>query len=149
MTPKKYKTILTNKVTKTYRKAERNTQLKIDRETKAISKNLQLEKRMGLYAKKSAFISLQDHKENFRHNTKCRLINPSKYKIGIVSKTFLKEINNKLNNHLCYNQWRSISTVIEWFRSIEKKACKFIKFDIVEFYPSTPAEILEISINFA
>ena len=39
----------------------------------------------------------------------------------IVSKTFLEEINNKLNNHLCYNQWCCTSRVTEWFRSIENK----------------------------
>ena len=73
------------------------------------------------YAEKPAFISLKDHKENFKHNTKYCLINPSKGEMGIVSKIFLEEINNKLNNHLCYNQWRSTSTVSEWFRAIENK----------------------------
>ena len=76
---------------------------------------------MERYAERPAFISLKDHKENFKHNTKCRLINPSKGEIGIVSKKLLEEINNKLNNHLCYNQWCSTSTVIEWFRDIENK----------------------------
>ena len=66
-------------------------------------------------------ISLKDRKENFKHNTKFRHINPSKGETGIVSKTFLEETNNKLNNHLCYNQWRSTPTVIEWFRAIENK----------------------------
>ena len=70
--------------------------------------------------------------------------------MGVVSKKFLEEINNKLNNYLCYNQWHSTSTVIEWFRAIEnKKISKFIKFDIAEFYPSISAELLEKSINFA
>ena len=41
--------------------------------------------------------------------------------MDIVSKTFLEEINNKLNNHLSYKQWHSTSTVIEWFRAIENK----------------------------
>ena len=74
------------------------------------------------------------HLENFKHNTKCRLINPSNGEMGIVNKTSLEEINNKLNNHLCYIQWRSTSIVIEWFRATEdkKKPCKFIKFDIAE-----------------
>ena len=150
MTPEQYKTILTNSVTRTYRKADRSTQLNIDRETKTISKTLQLEKRMERFAERPAFISLKDHKENFKHNTKCRLINPSKGEMGIVSKKLLEEINNKLNNHLCYNQSRSTSTVIEWFRAIEnKKAYKFIKFDIEEFYASISTELLERSINFA
>ena len=30
-----------------------------------------------------------------------------------------------------------------------KKNCKLIKFDIVEFYPSMSAKLLEKSINFA
>ena len=63
-----YKTILTNDVTKKYRKTERSTQLNIDREVKIISKTLELEKRMGRYAERPAFISLKDHKENFKHN---------------------------------------------------------------------------------
>ena len=113
MTPEQYKT---NNVTKTYRKAERSTQLNIDRKAKTISKILQLEKRMERYAERPAFISLKDHKENFKH----------------------------------YNQWRSTSTVIKWFRAIEnKKNCKFIKFDIAEFYPPISAKLLEKSINFA
>ena len=103
---------------------------------------------MKRYAERPAFISSQ--KENFKHNTKCRLINPSKGEMGVVSKNFLEEINNKLNNHLCYKQWRSTSIVIEWFEAIEnKKTCKFIKFDITEFYPSISAELFEKSINFA
>ena len=150
MTPESYKTILTNNVTKTYRKAERSTQLKIHREAKAISKTLQLEKIMKRYDERPAFISFKDHKENFKHNTKCRLINPSKGEIGVVTKRSLEKINNKLSNHLCYNQWLSTSTVIEWFRAIEnKKTCKFIKFEIAEFYLSILAELLEKSINFA
>ena len=102
---------------------------------------------MKRYAERPAFISSQ--KENFKHNTKCRLINPSKGEMGVVSKNFLEEMNNKLNIHPCYNQWRSTSTVIEWFEAIEnKKTCKFIKFDIAEFYPSISAELFEKSIDF-
>ena len=112
MTPEQYKTILTNNVTKTYRKAERSTRLNIDREAKTISKTLQLEKRMERYAERLAFISLKDDKENFKHNTKCHLINPSKGEMGVVSKRFLEEIDKKLNNHLCCNQWHSTSIVI-------------------------------------
>ena len=54
MTPWTVKNILTNNVTKTYRKAERSTQLNIDREAKTISKTLQLEKRMEHYAERPA-----------------------------------------------------------------------------------------------
>ena len=46
-----YKTILTNNVTKTYRKAEWSTQLNINRETKTIFKTLQLEKEWNVMPK--------------------------------------------------------------------------------------------------
>ena len=58
---------------------------------------------MERYRERPAFISLKDHKENFKHNIKYCFINPSKDGMGIVSKKFLEEINNKLNNQLCYN----------------------------------------------
>ena len=119
MAPEQYKIILTNNVTKTYRKAERSTQLDIDREVKTISKTLQLEKRMGRYAKRPPFISLKDHKEHFKHNTKCCLINPCKGEMGVVSKTFKEEINNKLNNRLCYNQWRSTSALLQNYTNLQ------------------------------
>ena len=48
-------------------------------------------------------VSSKDHKENFKHNTKCHLIIPSNVEMGILSITLLREINNKLNNRLCYN----------------------------------------------
>ena len=41
--------------------------------------------------------------------------------MGIVSKTFLEEINIKPSNHPCYNQLRSSSIVTEWFKAIENK----------------------------
>ena len=79
---------------KTYRKAERSAELNIDRGAKTISKTFQLKKRMERYAERPAFIQLKDYKQNFKHSTNCRLINPSKDEMGIVSKTLLEEINN-------------------------------------------------------
>ena len=64
------------------------------------------------YAKRPALITLKDHKENFKSNQKCHLINPSKSKMGIVSKKYPKNIS-KLISKLQYNQWRSTSTIIE------------------------------------
>ena len=59
---------------------------------------------MEHYTKRPAFVPLKDHKENFKHNTKCFLINHAKVETGVISKRFLEEINNKLNKNLCYNQ---------------------------------------------
>ena len=59
---------------------------------------------MERYAERPAFVSLKDHKENFKHSTKCSHINPSKGEMGVVSKRFLEEIINELNKHLRCNQ---------------------------------------------
>ena len=73
------------------------------------------------YDKRPAFITLKDHKENFKSNQKCCLINPSKSEMGIVSKKYLENIISKLISKFQYNQWRSTSTVIEWFKAIKNK----------------------------
>ena len=57
--------------------------------------------------------------------------------MGKVSKKYLENIISKLNSKLHYNQMRDASTVIECFKAIKNKAkCRFIKFEIAEFYPS-------------
>ena len=66
MTPEEYKTILTNNVTKIYRKAERSTRMKIDRKAKTISRILQLHRRMERYSERPAFISLKRPQGEFR-----------------------------------------------------------------------------------
>ena len=105
---------------------------------------------MERYAERSAFITLKDHTKIFESNQKCRLINPSKGEMGIVSKKCLKSIILKLNSKLQYNQWRSTSTVIEWFKAIKIKAKRrFLKFDMAEFYPLIIIELLDTSISFA
>ena len=72
------------------------------------------------YAKRPEFITLKDHKENFKSNQKCCLINASKSEMGIVSKKYLENIS-KLISKFHYNQWGSTSTVIEWFKAIKNK----------------------------
>ena len=105
---------------------------------------------MQCYAKRPEFITLKDHKENFKSNQKCHRINPSKGEMGIFSKKYLDNIIAKLNRKFQCNQWRSISTVIEWFKASKNKAkCRFIKLNIAEFYPPISIGLLDRSISFA
>ena len=48
---------------------------------------------MKSYNKKQSLITLKDHEENFKNNPSCRLINPAKSEIGIVSKEYIDSIN--------------------------------------------------------
>ena len=98
---------------------------------------------MEFYAERHAFITLKDHKENFKQKMKCRLINPAKGIIGRVSKKYLEQIIREINNIIKFNLWRNTSTLIKHFQNVtNKNNCRFIKFDISEFYPVISEELL-------
>ena len=77
--------------------------------------------RMDVIANKNAFVTLKDHKENFASNPKCRLINPAKTEIGIISKKDLENINKQITESTKLNLWRNMHSVIAWFKSIPNK----------------------------
>ena len=66
---------------------------------------------MECYSDQNTFINLiktirpKDHKENFRNNTKYRLINPSKSEIGLISKKYLSNIIPEVKEKTGTNQW--------------------------------------------
>ena len=122
----------------------------INLEAKEIAAGVKLDDRIEYMAKAPAYITLKDHKDNFRSAHPCRLINPCKSEIGKISKSILENINRNLLKLLQVNQWRNSESVIKWFYSIENKSqCKFIQLDIAEFYPSISEEILDNAILFA
>ena len=142
-----YQKLLHDNITQTYKKAPKNAKRDIDRKTKNFAKTLKIEDRMECYSDQHAYITLKDHKENFRNNTKCRLINPSKSEVGRVSKKYLNDIIADVSRKTEVNQWRNTATVINWFKNLsDKHKRKFIKFDIAEFYPSISENLLNKSI---
>ena len=62
-------------------------------EAKHIAKIMKLDDRIGSLPETPAFITLKDHKENFRSSHPCLLINPSKSELGKVSKVILEKVN--------------------------------------------------------
>ena len=62
-----------------------------------------------------------DHKENFKTKSPCRLINPAKSEIGIVSNVEIKKINRTITNQTKCNQWRNTQAVIDRFNSMPNK----------------------------
>ena len=119
-------------------------------EAKEIATGIKIDDRIEYITKAPAYITLKDHKDNFRSVHPCRLINPCKSKIGKISKSILENINENLVKFLQVNHWRNSESVIKWFYSTENKSqCKFIQLDIAEFYPSISEEILDNAILFA
>ena len=145
-----YEKLLTENITKSYKKADSKIIKSVNNEAKEIAKSLKLDRKMKSYAEKNAFITLKDHKTEFQSHPKCRLINPAKSEMGIVSKMIVDRINTCVLEKTQFNQWKNTTAVLDWFASIkEKKRCKFLKFDVVDFYPSISKTLLEKSIEFA
>ena len=148
--PNDYKRLLPENITKTYKKSTKRLENAINMEAKHIAENMKLDDCIESLAQTSAFLTLKDHKENFRTSHPCRLINLLKSKLGKVSKIILGKVKKNLVRSLKVNQWRNTDSVINWFNAIENKSqCFFIQLDIVEFYPSILENILDTAINFA
>ena len=97
---------------------------------KHIAETLGLDNRIEVSACRDSFITLKDHKPDFKNNPTYRLLNPSKSEISIVSKTILDGINTKIIQATKVNLWRSTNNAIEWFKTIpDKQKHAFITFD--------------------
>ena len=150
MNPNSYNKLITENVTKTYKKAGDKLVGKLDAQSARIAERLNLDDRIEKLAKKEAFITLKDHKPTFDDHPTCRLINPTKSEIGVISKQILDEINTSIINSTRINQWKNTSSVLKWFNSLEnKERLSFICFDVCEFYPSITKKLLSKALDFA
>ena len=138
-----YEKLLHDSIPQTYKKATVNAEQMIDKEQNKFAKNLSFEGRMECYSDNHAYITLKDHKEIFRNNIKCRLINPSKNEVGISSKCYLSNViadvskTHKLTNGGTHR------------RSLIGLKTMQIIFYIAEFYLSISKDLLKKSINYA
>ena len=151
VSPIQYKKLLSNSITTSYQKIKDDSILdEIDKEAKKIAQYLKLEDRIECFPHREAFITLTDHKENFHSKPSCRLINPAKSELGKIAKFHIDKINKIIRAKTKLRQWRSTKEVIAWFESLKNKQnCKFIKFDIAEFYPSISESLVQKALNFA
>ena len=150
MDPHSYTKLLDKNVTKTYKKIPPEDVLNIQNQAKCIAEKLNLTDRINTTAEREAFITLKDHKPNFQNNPSCRLINPSKFEIGKISKKILDRVNKKVIDATGINQWKNTKSVLSWFNDITNKhQYSFIAFDVVDFYPSISIELLKAALDFA
>ena len=148
--PNNYTTLVNKNVTKSYKKADHNVPKVISFDDKKIAENLGLDNRIETSACRDSFITMKDHKPDFLNNPTCRLINPSKSEIGIISKHILDGINTKILQATKVNLWKSTSNAIEWFKTIpEKEKQAFITFDVCDFYSSITEGLLIKALDYA
>ena len=148
----KYEKLVTDNVTQNYRKSDSGRKDDINLGSAAIARSLDLVDRVQAFTEKNCFITLKDHKDNFKTNPKCRLINPAKNELGLISKHItgrkVKETLSGTDETL--NLWRNTQQVLDWFKAAPKGGkARFVKFDIVEFYPSITEELLNRALDFA
>ena len=115
-----------------------------------LQKNFDVTDRLNIMAKQECFVTIKDHKEDYRTNPKYRLLNPTKSQLGKISKQVLQNINKTLTSELNVNQWQNSNEVIDWFKNIQNKnLCTFTVFDVQEFYPSITEKLLKDTLAFA
>ena len=149
-TPDEYMRLLNKNVTKAYKKTDLNVPYMITTKDKLIAEQLGLDDRIDVSAHRDSYITMKDHKPDFVNNPACRLLNPSKTEIGVISKHLLDDINSKIVQATKVNLWRSTSNVIKWFNAIpEKCQYAFITFDVCEFYPSISEKLLMKALDYA
>ena len=148
--PCEYKSLITKAINRDYRKAPADALNKINDDAMDIIEKNKIKGRVKKYEQKEAFITIKDHKAGFPTTVKTRLINPSKTHIGKVAKTILDEINNAVKEKSKLVQWRNTQEVLSWFEYIPQKNTKcFVKFDIVDFYPSITSKSITQALKFA
>ena len=107
-----------------------------------------IEKNVTAY--REAFVTLKDHKENFRNKPTCRLIKPCKPELRKVSKQIGENINRNVRAKTNMNQWKNTNDVKNWFKNIKNKADHtMIFFDICDFYSSVTNTLLQKALKFA
>ena len=146
----KYKQMMFKEVVKNYKKAPPYLEKELNNEAKMLAHRLGIVDRVEKYNTKNCFITIKDHKSDFKTNPECRLINPSKTQIGRVSKIIVQEICDSLRLALNINQWQSTKDCIKWFEEYKKNdRCSFIKYDIKDFYPSIIERTLDRALDLA
>ena len=88
--PQDYKKLLHENITRSYKKSPTRLEKSINLEAKEIAAGVKLDDRIEYMAKTPDYITLKDHKDNFRSAHACRLIDLCKGEIGKISKSILE-----------------------------------------------------------
>ena len=145
-----YNRMLSNAVTKDFKKNGGEVIEIINKEAAKITDKLEISDRVDKFRLQDPFCLIKDHKDSFPARVEVRMVNPSKSNIGIISKQILDRVNNVIKVKLKLRQWKSTGDVLEWFDNIDNKGKKtFFQFDIVQFYPSISEKLCKELIKFA
>ena len=145
-----YNELLEKAVHKDFKKAEEGEKERIAKEDKAKATSLSISDRVFQTEMKKVKVTIKDHKTDFMNKTQTRLINPTKSNLGRVSKSKLEKLNRQIKAKTKLQQWRNTDATLAWYKSLPNKASlSFIVCDIVDYYPSITADLLNDALNWA
>ena len=116
--PEDYDKMLKENIQKGYKKAKPDTVEQLDKQDKIFAEKLDIADRMYKTTKREAHITVKDHKEDFRNNPKCRLINPTKPDIGILSKQLLRAKIEIIKKKSGLNSLKDSNDLKTWYSNI-------------------------------
>ena len=132
-----YNKLLENNITKDYKKTNTEAFDKTNKEDAELTHNLDIHDRVFKTTERQCFVTIKDHKPNFKNNTKCRLLNPTKPNIGQLSKVYTERINNDVKKATNLNQWTKTESATTWFANLPTKhKQKFIQLDVWFYHRS-------------
>ena len=156
MDPDEYQKKLLEEITSEYKKAPKDELKKVNSEHARIAAELKLDDRMEIYRQNECFLTIKDHKEGFNEGVvKCRLINPAKSDLGVVSKQILEKKINQIMEKTGLNSWQSTGEALCWFENLAEtrpgrsRKMRFLSYDIVGYYPAIKEKVLEKAIEWA
>ena len=91
ITKKDYEKIIHENFTKKYKEVNMSSPKRINRKGRKITKTFDFSYRVDTMAKQECFLTLKDHKKDYRTNPKYRLLNPTKSELGKISKQILQK----------------------------------------------------------
>ena len=104
--PAHHEHLLEKSTHKNYKKTDRSALNNISKTDIHIAKKLDLADRINTTTERDSFITLKDHKENFKNKPTYRLINPCIPGIGKISKQLLEKIVKAVKDKTKYNHYK-------------------------------------------
>ena len=145
-----YSDLLEKAVHKNFKKAKEGEREAITKVDKATAIGLSISDRVFQTEMKKAKVTVKDHKPDFMNKTQTRLINPTKSNLGRVSKSKLEKLNRLIKGKTKLQQWRNTDATLAWFNGLANKASlSFVVCDIVDYYPSITANLLDQALDWA
>ena len=150
MAPATYQALLAKAVHKDFKKAKEGEEQQIAREARDIANSLEIGDRVFQTELKPAKVTVKDHKEDFMNKTQTRMINPTKPNLGKVAKVKLERLVRLVKGKTKLKQWQNTDATLVWFNALDnKQSLSFIVCDIVDYYPSISAELLDRALNWS